>query len=181
MLSAEFTASLGKSGIKLLDGSLLFTTTSGVVWLDPKRAAQSPKPQVIVDAILADGKLYPSSNTTIRLPSNVRHLEVRYTAPRFAKHDTLTFRYQLEGQDSTWDSAGTGRVASYTNLRARNYRFVVVAHDGETQSRAAVSFLVAKPFTSTWIFRSVVVVALSLAALAFRRSRIARRRRSVLA
>ena len=102
------------------------------------------------------------------LPSGPKRFEFHYTAPVFSAPDKVRFRYKLEGFDADWVEAGTRRVAYYTNVPPRRYRFLVIAGsaDGTWSDRSAsFDFALAAPFYRRPPFWAAVVAA--AAALAF--------------
>jgi signal transduction histidine kinase len=79
--------------------------------------------------------------------------------------DSIRFRYRLEGLDTEWVEAGARRTANYANLRARDYRFQVLAcnNDGVWNDEGStLAFTVVPHFYQTWWFLTLagaVVVA----------------------
>ena len=102
-------------------------------------AAWKVSPSVRIEKIIADGKTYnvgPTSNSTVRLPPQVRNLEIAYTVPGVAEPANVRFRYQLEGYDSDWHEVGNRGQALYTRLTPGSYRFRIAANDGGVWNEA---------------------------------------------
>jgi len=89
------------------------------------------------------------------LPPGARRLEIRYTALSLSAPEKVRFRYRLEGFDPDWVDAGTRRVATYTALPPRTYRFRVLAANDDglwNEEGAAVAVSVRPFFYQTWAF-----------------------------
>jgi signal transduction histidine kinase len=79
----------------------------------------------------------------------------------------LSFRYRLDGFDTTWVDAGTRRQAYYTNLAPGIYQFRVTSdNNGVTNDLGAALTLTIVPaiYQTTW-FRLAVISLLTLTAL----------------
>ena len=131
------------------DGRLWFSTSGGVVSLDPARLPPAePGPAVEIEAVSVDGAQV-SLATPLRLRPETQRIAFDYTAPSLAAPERLAFRYRLDGFDQDWLDAGRARQATYTGLAPGAYRFRVVAlnKDGVASPREAVlSFRVAQAF-----------------------------------
>ena len=148
--------------IESTDGLLWFSTIQGLAWLDPNHIPMnSVPPPVSVLSIIANGKKYYSS-LPLTLPARTRNVEILYTALSLSIPERVRFRYMLEGQDLTWQDAGTRREAFYTNLGPGSYRFRVIAcnNDGVwNETGAALSFFIAPAIYQTLWFRLLYAVA----------------------
>src|SRR5580692_6841793 len=65
-----------------------------------------------------------------RIPPGGHRIELRYTGLSFNAPERIRFRYRLEGLDPDWVEAGTRRTAFYSYVPPGNYRFRVVACNG---------------------------------------------------
>jgi signal transduction histidine kinase/ligand-binding sensor domain-containing protein len=111
-----------------VDGRLWFANTAALQMIDPAHLAvnTAPLPQVHVEEVVADRKMYPVQQG-VRIPPLTRDLEIDYTALSLAIPQKVRFRYKLEGRDKDWQDPGTRRQAFYTDLPPRNYKFHVIA------------------------------------------------------
>ena len=66
-----------------------------------------------------------------RLAAGVRDIEFRFVGLSLGDPAGVRFKYQLEGYDTAWTDAGNRRVAFYTNLPGRSYRFRVMAANSD--------------------------------------------------
>lgn len=153
------------------DGRLWFSTSAGIVWLDPLRGEpRRAAPVAAIESLLADG--VPASLAgPPRLEPDTRRIAVRYTAPDLTAPEGLTFRYRLDGYDDTWQDVGRQREAVYTGLRAGRYTFRVMAfdRDGVASEPAAAAFVIEPMFyRQPWFLASVGAALLTLLWLLYR-------------
>ncbi len=169
------------------DGRLWFSTTTGLVVLDPKQLMSNRiPPPVQVTAISIDGQL-ANLHKPVNLKPSERNIEIRYAGLSFVSPEKVSFRYILDGFDKTWTDAGARREAFFTNLPPGHYRFKVLARnaDGLWSATPAVLHFSIEPrlYQRAWFFP---LLALALAVLSFggyrlRIGRINRRFELVLA
>jgi signal transduction histidine kinase/ligand-binding sensor domain-containing protein len=154
------------------DGKIWFIAFDGVSVIDPHHLSFNKlPPPVHIEQIVADRKTYDttSENGNVRLPPQIRDLQIDYTALSLVASEKVFFRYKLEGWDRDWQDVGTRRQAFYSNLPPRNYRFRVMACNNSgvwNEAGAFLDFSVAPAYYQTIWFRSLCVIAF-LALLAF--------------
>jgi signal transduction histidine kinase len=153
------------------DGRLWFLTSGSVAIVSPERHTKNRvAPPVVIEGVAADQHRFAPGDES-QLPPRTASLRIDYTALSFVAPEKVTFKYLMEGFDKDWVDAGTRRQAFYTNLAPRRYRFRVKAsNDGVPSEREAVwAFTLAPAFYQTrWFAGAMVVLALSVAALAWR-------------
>jgi signal transduction histidine kinase/streptogramin lyase len=142
------------------DDSVWFPTSRGAAHLASVETKAAPAPRAAVDEVVVDGQSVQPEGT-LRLPAGVVRLSFAFTAISLRPQDGVRFRYRLEGFDPSWNAAGTNRVATYTNLKAGQYRFRVQAFN--TANPAAVSefdlaMVKAQVFYETWWFYTLCVL-----------------------
>lgn len=159
------------------DGRLWFSTSNGVVWLDPDSPAPDDvPPKAAIDSVSADGIRLPAS-TSAQLASDTRRVVMEYTASSLSSPESLHFRYRLDGYDNDWQDAGRQREAVYTGLGAGDYRFRVVAYTGNgvpSEREAVYAFNIAPVFYRRPLFLFVVGVLLWCALWILYRLRVRR-------
>lgn len=185
MKSAECNGSSQPAGWKSRDGRLWFPTVKGVAVIDPRslRVNRQP-PSVVIEQVVVDSATY-THRSELTLPPGQERFEFHYTALSFIAPEKMQFRYKLEGYDREWVSAGSRRVAYYTNIPPGEYTFRVIAAnaDGIWNLRgASARFLLQPFFTQTRTFQLVVALFVGVVAFgAFRyRVRSLRARERVL-
>jgi len=154
------------------DGRLWLPMRTALVVINPGTLRENSEPppvllkQLVVDEKTAAqfGGILPMPGLTdapagkasiLRLPPDHRHLEFIFTALSFNSPETMRFQYRLQGFDSDWVDANTGRRASYSRLAAGTYRFFVRACNSDGvwgESSAGLAFVVAPFFWQTWWF-----------------------------
>jgi len=146
---------------KTADGRLWFLPLNGVSVVDPHRLPFNHlPPPVHVEQVIADGKTYDVANG-LRLPPNVRDLEIYYTALSLVAPEKVRFRFKLEGQDEEWREVNRRRV-EYSNLPPGNYRFRVIACNNSgvwNQDGASLDFSIAPAYYQTNGFRTLCTLS----------------------
>lgn len=156
---------------KSSDGRLWFSTTDGVVWIDPlkiDRAGEQPVAEV--KALTAGDQTFRGGHPI--LPIATRNVRINYTALSLAVPERIKFRYRLVGLHDDWRDAGERREAFYTNLGPGSYRFELVAGNPSgswADHPSLLEFEILPAFYQTyWFYGSCAVVAVGLVWLAYR-------------
>jgi len=159
-------------------GRLWFATVDGVVRVDPREVAASVAPPVVLEELVSDGRSFGlhAGAGGLELPPGHGKLSLRYTALTLSAPERVRFRYRLEGLDDGWAEAGQRRVAFYTNLWPRDYRFRVQAKNpggpwGEPG--AALDLRLQPRFFQTGWFLLLGVAMVAGSAIAVHRVRVA--------
>ncbi len=176
MPSEECDTGFFPAGLKTGSGLLWFSTTKGVVVIDPRHLpASTPPPTAVIEQVLVDGKeisgsatdsLRPAgidSSPILRVPPGRHHFEFQYTGPSFDFPERTHFRYQLEGWDAAWIEAGPRRSAFYNYVPPGKYRFRVMVGNGEglwDQQGAMVELFVARHVWQAWWFITLGALAI---------------------
>jgi signal transduction histidine kinase len=163
------------AGWRTHDGRMVFPTMKGVAIVDPLHLEMNlAAPPVSIEGIAADGILF-DGRTEIHAPPGRGQLQFNFTALSLAAAEKTTFKYQLEGFDREWTSAGERRVAYYTNIPPGNYRFRVTAANSDgiwSESGASVNVALRAHFYQTWWFVSLCAAAVLALCVALYRLRI---------
>ena len=169
MITREATMPDAQGGWRTNDGKLWFATMQGIVSVDPEHLLMNNRvPPVVIEEIRIDGKDH-SPKQLIEIPPGKGNLEIQYTALDILVSERVRFKYQLEGYDHGWVDAGIRRTAYYTRLPAGEYRFRVIASNGDgvwNFQGASVAFVLLPHFYETGWFRGLCTIALLLTALA---------------
>ena len=166
--------------MKSADGKLWFAMAGGVVTLDPRRSLVDLTPlPVLVEEVVVNGSPFPGNpaqpagsaadrgQAPVRLPSDLRSLEIQFTALNFSVPEKIRFRHRLDGFDPDWVDGGTERGVHYGRLPYGSYTFRVQAGSADLWGAegAAFNFLIPPPVWLTeWAMALYLVTAVSLVA-----------------
>ena len=145
---------------KTTDGRLWFSTSQGVVIIDPKRIESNTiPPSVIIDEVLIDNRIEKMSSEITLKPEETK-LELGYSGIHFSAPKKIRFEYMLEGFEKKWNDVGTKRIAQYTNINPGTYTFRLKAQSNSgvwSTQEATVRIIVLPKYYETWWFRLVIV------------------------
>jgi len=179
MPSEECMSGFFPAGLRMRDGLLWFPTLKGVAVIDPHQVVSSPAPAVTLEQVLVDGvpKLpllvrgsdgannrrgkSDAASELLRLSPGRHTLEFRYTGLSFDAPERVRFRYRLDRLDPEWVEAGTRHVAFYSFVPPGNYRFELIACNGDgiwNTAGASLALKVLPHFWQTWWFLGSAVV-----------------------
>ena len=140
------------------DGTLWLVRGGGLTLLDPRTLDDNhppAPPPVRIDGAIANERRFRMAQRT-SFPPGTGRLQINYTALALTAPNKIRFRYRLDGVDTSWVDAGSRRVAFYTNLSPRSYRFVVESstEDGTwNTSTAAWDFAIQPAFyQAIWFY-----------------------------
>lgn len=104
----------------------------------------------------------------MRLPMDMRALDIQFTALNLAAPEELRFRYKIEGFDEGWEGEGSERRVRYGRLPYGAYTFRVAARKADgvwTEAGVPFSFIVPTPFYLTsWAIGLYVIAVIALVA-----------------
>ncbi len=172
-LRFECRAGVQPAACRTRDGRLWFSTTSGLVVLDPNNLHNNRvPPPVAIASILVDGKRLGRDSVPHLQPRQTNNVEIRYAGLSFISPEKVTFRYRLDPYERSWVDAGTRREAFYTNLPPRSFDFQVEARNADgvwSQHPASLRFVVdPKLYQRTWFFPVMAALAGLLVFLGYR-------------
>jgi signal transduction histidine kinase/DNA-binding response OmpR family regulator len=149
-----------------IDGSLFFSSRSGLLQVRPDRVpVNAQPPPVHIERVAIDGD-DRAPGAALSVPAGTRSLEFEFSAPTFVRPNRIHVRYQLVGHDTAWVEAGDRRTAFYTNLRPGDYRFRVIASNDEgvwNEAGATLPVTQLPWFYQTWPFVAGVVLLFAAA------------------
>ncbi|MGL4599313.1 MAG: ligand-binding sensor domain-containing protein, partial [Bacteroidia bacterium] len=116
---------------------------------------------------------------TLELPYTENHLRFEFTGIDLRNPEGVRFRWKLQGFDKDWTPENTERQATFSNLPAGNYTFLVQARnaDGVWSKEIKYAFRITPPIWATWPFRIAVAACVLLLVAFFIRWRIRRAQR----
>ena len=158
--TTECSGGLQPAGCRTPDGRLWFTTSKGLVAVNPDEIIVNHlPPPVVIEELRVDGQPpeeMRTDNSDLQIPPGRNRLEFRYTGLSFASPEKVRFKYRLDGLETEWEDAGTKRFANYSYVPPGNYTFRVAACNNDefwSESDATLSFTVLPHFWRTLWFR----------------------------
>jgi signal transduction histidine kinase len=169
--SRQCNGAANPAAFRSRDGRIWLATIHGVSASTNWRAAALPVRSPIIERVTINGK--EATPQQLRaLPLRADRIEFEFSGVSFSIPERLHFRYRLEGYDQDWVDAGTSRVASYTNLPAGDYRFILASSRDGAQWHGSTLLFTFKPrfYETKWFLAFCIagVVTLLLAAHSFR-------------
>lgn len=166
------------------DGQLWFTTTRGVVSVNPDELTSvAPPPPVLIEEVRVNGDRVTPAGQEIVVPPGKRQYDFEFTAFDFDAGERTRFRYKIDGVDADWVDAGTRRSAHYGPLPAGRHVFRVTACNDEgvwNESNAVIAFVVRPHFYQTfWFLIPAAIIVLGGAVLVARKIAAAKYRRQL--
>ena len=177
---------------KSADGKLWFGTAAGVVTVDPRRlVVDSPPLPVLIESVMVNDRAVSRQTITAagsvtnrvsapaRLPSDLRSLDLQFTAVDLSEPEKIRFRHRLDGSDPDWVQGGSDRSVHYGHLAYGSYTFRVQAGTGGVwdPQEAAFHFVIPAPWWLTawaegaYALAAIVVVAGTARLVSHRRLR----------
>jgi ligand-binding sensor domain-containing protein/signal transduction histidine kinase len=186
MPTPECSGGFQPAGFKSGDGQIWFSTSEGLVAINPNHinVNQLPPPvlieRLLVDDLPVNGIRHP--NEPVRIAPGRHRFEFDYTGLSFVDPGLVDFKYRFEGLEQDWIDVGTKRTVTYGYIPPGGYRFQVTAcnNDGVWNATGAtLAFTVLPHFWQTWWFDLgagvTAVVSLSGGALWVGRRRLRRK------
>ena len=183
--SREMSSNSHPTGSHAADGTLWFSSSRGVVIVNPLHfPATPPAPPVAVERFAVDDGDISSADAghAVRITAGALRFQFDYAGLSFAAPQKLRYQYMLEGFDHGWTDAGARRTAYYTNIPHGAYRFRVRAALGDSAfasaadttsyapQEASVSFVLQPHYYQAVWFRALALLAVAaLIFLVFRR------------
>jgi len=139
-------------------GNLWFGTTGGVVKYNPEEDILNLKETYtnithhrlfFNDTLLSDGVI---------LPYDQNHLSFEFIGICLSNPKNVRYQYKLSGFDKNWSPITVQNVATYSNIGAGAYTFLVRTcnNDGVwNKTPTSFSFSILPPFWKTWWFYSL--------------------------
>jgi signal transduction histidine kinase/ligand-binding sensor domain-containing protein len=149
----------GAAAVRDLAGRIWVANGPGMTIIDPRqlREARRPSPPSLETISVNGERVNPAA---VRRFANGSTVQIEYAALDLSATSKLRFRHLLEGTDPDWVYDADDRRATYTNLRAGDYRFRVSTTEGGSWSEPSQwAFTVDPPFyLSGWFLLATGLV-----------------------
>ncbi len=144
------------------DGSVWIGTSRGVSHFRPGAGVTHDLPPPVVITSVVAGRRPLPADTSPRLRSDFRSIELDFAALTFLSEERVRFRYRLLGLDDAWTWT-RARSVRFERLPPGRYTFEVEARNvfrSWSREPARYHFEVLPPWWMTWWFRGFVMAAL---------------------
>jgi signal transduction histidine kinase/ligand-binding sensor domain-containing protein/DNA-binding response OmpR family regulator len=121
-----------------------------------------------------------SSTREIVLPYSNSIITFEFATLNYTISRKKVYAYRLVGFDKVWNESGTRHTATYTNLDAGHYTFIVRGSDNTgslSSHELSVKLVILPPYWQTWWFRSLCVIGVAALLFAFYRAKVLRIRK----
>jgi len=173
--SVQFYGGTQPAGALTSSGEAWFPTSQGLWSISPNELEHPSISKLNIDTVTVDGRPVPLTGK-LNLDAGSRRVEIAYQPVSLGSQDELRFRYSLDGYDRSWTYANTlQRLATYTNLPAGQYTFLVEAWETGQPGHAAhtsIAFIKKPYFYRTPWFIGLCVLTLALLAVSAYQVRI---------
>ena len=163
--SAQFYGGTQPAAAISSSGEAWFPTSQGLWSIRPDELGHSFFANLNIDSVTVDGRPVELADT-LDLTASSSRVEIAYEPVLLGSQDGLRFRYRLDGYDKTWTYANAQqRIATYTNLSAGPYTFVVEGWETDQPGhavRASIGFVKKPYFYRTLWFIALCILALGL-------------------
>jgi signal transduction histidine kinase/ligand-binding sensor domain-containing protein len=178
-LRFECRSGVQPAACRTRDGRLWFSTTTGLVVIDPNHldSTEDPPP-VSVTALIVNGQRV-RLDRAVQIQPGEKNLEIHYAGLSFISPEKVTFKYRLLGFGHNWIDAGSRRQAFFTNLPPGNFRFQVRARSAAgvwSKEAASIAFTVEPKLYQRWWFFPALFLLIGSGVLAGYRARVRRLR-----
>lgn len=156
-----------------LDGTLYFSSTSGVCYFNPQLMLKQKKmSQVEIIGCEEVGRINeqnyqlvsPADDGSIQLKCNDNTFRICFTTRNFAEKEDVEYFYMMKGLDKQWSETNGETEVTFKNLKPGKYTFFVKAklkdQDWKEASVAELKVVVIPPFWLTWWAKSGYAIAI---------------------
>ena len=120
----------------------------------------------------------PAPGKALKLPFDLRDIQIRFGNDQFAGHDQIRYQLRLEGREKSWGAPSTDPLWRSESLNEGRYLLHAVAEDedGIKSEETALAIEILPPWYRTWWMYSIYGVLCALCVLGFVRLRVWRLR-----
>lgn len=151
------------SAVKTGDNRLLIGNKNGISVIDLEHfKINKVPPPVIIEKVIVNRNILLDLQAANVL-EGVKEINFYFTAPHFISPERVAFKYKLEGYDRNWifPEIGSRRQASYADLPAGDYSFVVKARNSQgvwNNTGALLAFRVKLRWLQTPLFKILLIL-----------------------
>lgn len=161
---AQCSAGQQPYSVRARDGRLWFSTTGGVVVVDPEAIGGDalPPPVVVEEARVLGRDVLAERPLPLALGPRERTVQFRFAGLSLATPELIRYRWRMAGIDQDWIDGGFERTATYNQLPPGRYVFEVDAADGDgrwTGTAVRVPIVIEPMVWETGWFRGLAALA----------------------
>lgn len=166
-----------------IDGHIFFGGNHGITEISPSHTYSATRPtpvlltdlrvmnrSISIDSINGDNPIlskHISRTSEITLSHSQNMLSLDFIGICYDTPKNIEYAYRLEGIDLDWNNSGDITRASYSNLDAGTYRFMVKVRNGSSEWEPEICLLTVTVLPSPWmhplaIFIYIIIVAACL-------------------
>ncbi len=109
-------------------GRLWFTLVDGFAIYDPIKSGYNQRaPRIEIQEYTIDNEHFNYYGGKIEVPASAKRLRIKYTGLTSISPERVLFSYKLSGFENDFSDWENARTVSYTNMKAGNYGFSVMA------------------------------------------------------
>ncbi len=114
--------------LKDSQGRLWFTLVDGFAIYDPIKTGHNQRaPRIEIQEYTIDNEHFNYYGGKIEVPASAKRLRIKYTGLTSISPERVLFSYKLSGFENDYSDWENARTVSYTNMKAGNYGFSVMA------------------------------------------------------
>ncbi|MCR4734864.1 MAG: hypothetical protein K5829_07675 [Treponema sp.] len=124
------TGGVTSTSCSLMDskGRIWFTLVDGFAIYDPIKSEHNQRaPRIEIQEYSIDNEHFNYYGGKIEVPASAKRLRIKYTGLTSISPERVLFSYKLSGFENDFSDWENARSVSYTNMKAGNYGFSVMA------------------------------------------------------
>ncbi|HTF28748.1 MAG TPA: triple tyrosine motif-containing protein, partial [Flavitalea sp.] len=168
-------------------GLLVFGGLNGINYFNPGALLPLKSPTVMLTELRLFNRPVKTGSPASALRNDIGFTEtlellheqnvitLRFAAMDYRRHNSIKYRYKMEGFDEDWIYSGTSNEATYTNLDAGKYSFLVQASFEENNwygQPKKLNIHIMAPWWNTWWFKLLLIMGTIAVAYGLYRYRI---------
>ncbi len=117
-------------------------------------------------------KKHINETKEITLPHKYSIFSIEFAALNYIAPENNQYKFMLEGFDKDWNTVGTNRMATYTNLDPGRYTFIVKASNSDglwNEQGASLLIHILPPWWLTWWAKSFYALVILIVLYFFRK------------
>lgn len=143
--------------VEIIGDNLYIASDNGLLVVNYKNLKQNTiKPKIVIERFVVENKNYYLSKNK-RFNYNQNDITISYIGLSYKSQKNIQYQFKLLGSDKKWTRSKSSEI-NYKSLSPGKYEFVVYCVNSSTiySNPAKISFIINKPFWSTYPFMFLV-------------------------